>query len=125
MKKKLVMILMCIAMNVALGSMMGLQSQEPPVAGGYQAASTTEPEVITAARFAIKQEKRKKGGRLSLISIERAETQVVAGLNYRLCLKVKIKNKIQSVQAVVYKNLQQKFSLSSWEAGACEGGRGK
>jgi hypothetical protein len=124
MKKKLLLMLMSVAINAVMGCMLGLQAQEPPVAGGYQEASRTESDVVSAAKFAIKEEKRKKGVRLSLISIERAETQVVAGINYRLCLRVKIKGKIRSVRTVVYKNLQQKYALSSWEEGDCRSASG-
>jgi cystatin-C len=117
--KKLLLMLMSVAINAVMGCMIGLQAQQPPVAGGYQEASRTEPDVVSAAKFAIKEERRKKGVRVSLISIGRAETQVVAGINYRLCLRIKIKGKIQSVRTVVYKNLQRKYSLSSWEEDVC------
>jgi hypothetical protein len=95
-------------------------AQPAQIAGGYGEASKTDPEVLSAARFVIKQERRKLGRQLSLISIERAEVQVVAGLNYRLCLKVKTKGKPREATAVVYKNLKQKYSLSSWDAGGCK-----
>lgn len=119
MKKKLPLILLSVAISAVMGCVLGLQAQQPPIVGGYQEASRTDSEVVSAAKFAIRQEKRKKRSGLSLISIERAETQVVAGTNYRLCLRVKLKGKIQSVTTVVYRNLQQKFSLSSWEEDGC------
>ena len=119
MKRKLRIILISVAINAVTGCMFGLQAQQPPVVGGYQEASRAKPDVVSAAKFVIKEEKRKKGVRLSLISIERAETQVVAGINYKLCLKVKIKDRIQSVTTVVYRNLRQKYSLSSWEEDSC------
>jgi hypothetical protein len=108
-----------VVINAVMGCMFGLQAQQPPMTGGYQQASTTESDVVSAAKFAIKKEKRKKAVLLSLISIERAETQVVAGINYRLCLRVKIKDKIQNVTTIVYRNLRQKYSLSSWEEDGC------
>src|SRR6266446_2894695 len=84
-------------------------AQPAQIAGGYRDASKTDLAVLSAASFAIKQERRKLGRHLSLISIERAEVQVVAGLNYRLCLKVKINGKTREATAVVYKNLKQKY----------------
>jgi hypothetical protein len=48
-------------------------------------------------------------------SIKSAEVQVVAGLNYRLSMRVIVYDKPQDVRAVVYKNLEQEYSLSSWE----------
>lgn len=94
-------------------------SQKDPIAGGYAEADKTDPEVVAAARFAIKQ-KRRQIDHGALVSIERAEVQVVAGLNYRLCLKVKIKGQTRDVTAVVYKNLKQKYVLSSWDANGCK-----
>lgn len=124
MKKKLLLMLMSVAVYAAMGSMFELQAQEPPVAGGYQEASRTDLSVISAAKFALKEWRRRKRARVSLISIERAETQVVAGVNYRLCLRVKTRGKIRSVRTVVYQNLQQKYSLSNWEEGACSSASG-
>jgi hypothetical protein len=117
MKKNLLVVSMFVAFIVIHGNAFGVLAQESPMVGNYREASKTDREVVSAARFAIKSEKRKRGGRLSLVSIERAEIQVVAGLNYRLCLKVKMKGKTEDVTAVVYKNLKQKYALSSWDAG--------
>jgi hypothetical protein len=120
MKKNLLIAIMLIAFTAISVDAFRTLAQPAQIAGGYGEASKTDPEVVSAARFAIKQEQRKLGRRLSLISIERAEVQVVAGLNYRLCLKVKVKGKTQDVTAVVYKNLKQKYSLSRWDAGRCK-----
>ena len=119
MTKNFVVLIMLSAFIFAPDNAFRASAQQEQIAGGYGDAPKTDPEVLAAARFAIKQERRKLGRQLSLISIERAEVQVVAGLNYRLCLKVKIKGKPQDVTAVVYKNLKQKYSLSSWDAGGC------
>ncbi len=119
MKRNLLIAIMLIAVAAISTHAFHVLAQPAQIAGGYREASKTDPEVLSAARFVIKQERRKLGRRLSLISIERAEVQVVAGLNYRLCLKVKIKGKSQDVTAVVYKNLKQKYSLSSWDGGGC------
>jgi hypothetical protein len=93
--------------------------QQEPMAGGYRDTAKDDPEALAAARFAIKEQSRKLHTRISLVSIQRAEVQVVAGLNYRLCMKVKVKRKTQTVTVVVYKNLKQKYSLTSWTPGDC------
>jgi hypothetical protein len=93
--------------------------QQEPMAGGYRDIAKDDPEALAAARFAIKEQSRKLHTRISLVSIQRAEVQVVAGLNYRLCMKVKVRRKTQSATAVVYKNLKQKYSLTSWTPGDC------
>lgn len=88
------------------------------IAGGYSEVSKNDETIVATAQFAVKT-RAKKDASLKLISIERAERQVVAGSNYRLCLAVKSKNKRRNATAVVYQNLQNKFSLTSWTAGKC------
>ena len=122
MKKNLLIGIMFVAFVVINGNALGVLAQETPIVGNYREASKTEREVVSAAKFAIKSEKRKRGvGRLSLVSIEHAEKQVVAGINYKLCLKVKMKGKIEDVTAVVYQNLKQKYALTSWDTGCNSG----
>jgi hypothetical protein len=93
--------------------------QESPAVGNYRAASTSDPEVLAAARFAARAEGRRRGVPVTLISVEGAERQVVAGANYRLRLKVRAAGALQRVDAVVYQDLKRQYSLTSWEA---EGG---
>lgn len=90
-------------------------AQEQPIAGGWAGTSTTDPEVIAATRFAIARQNRKQGSRISLTSIDRAEVQVVAGLNYKMWLSVKTRGQSQKVTTVVYKNLKGRYALTSWE----------
>ena len=103
----------------ALGFGFGLSpvafAQEAPIAGGWAETSTTDPEVIAATRFAVARQSRKQGSRISLTSIDRAEVQVVAGLNYKMGLSVKTRGQSQKVTTVVYKNLKRQYSLTSWE----------
>jgi hypothetical protein len=46
---------------------------------------------------------------------------VVAGINYRLCLKVSTESDDapQDVKAIVYRNLKKEYSLTSWEEESC------
>lgn len=96
-----------------------VRAQQPPLVGAYQEVSTTDREVMAAARFAVRRRQQRRRARISLVSIERAETQVVAGTNYRLCLRVRQGNRTREVTAVVYKNLTRRYSLSSWEETSC------
>jgi hypothetical protein len=91
--------------------LVGLAQQT--LVGGYSAASVTEPEVMRAVAFAIKA-KQKKGPKLLLVKILSAQQQVVAGLNYRLELRVKLNNKLKNAEAVVYQNLSGEHKLTSW-----------
>jgi hypothetical protein len=90
-------------------------AQEPPVVGNYREASPSDPGVLAAARFAVRAERRRRGGRVTLLSVERAETQVVAGTNYRLRLRVNVAGRVRSVDAEVYENPQRRLSLTRWE----------
>lgn len=99
----------------AAGRVGDTSAQDTPIAGGYSAASTSDPGVLTAARFAVRAEGRRRGARVTLLSVERAETQVVAGTNYRLRLRANVAGRVRSVDAVVYENLRGRHSLTSWE----------
>ena len=96
------------------------KKQSPPQVGGYQAAPKTDPAIVAAAKAAVSERQQKEGGDLTLVSIKRAETQLVAGINYRLCLKVKAKDKSQTVTVVINKTLDDKYSITSWETGGCK-----
>jgi hypothetical protein len=91
--------------------------QTPPLAGGYGEASVGERRVLEAARFAVREESRRERRRVSLVAVRRAEQQVVAGMNYRLRLSVRtVGGRARDVRAVVYRNLNGVYSLTSWEA---------
>ena len=99
------------------GSALSVSSQpSPPIVGGYSAASVKEPEVVKAAQFAVKTKAKNTRLKMALLSIQSAEKQAVAGMNYRVVLKVKAAAKPQRVKATVYKDLQGKYSLSEWIA---------
>jgi hypothetical protein len=125
MKRKLPMLIISALAITALNNSSGVssaaKSRQGQLAGAYSETSNDNPDAVAAARFGIQKEKQKLHTRISLVSIKRAEVQVVAGLNYRLCLTVKIKGKRWDVTAVVYKNLKQKYSLTSWTADDCKG----
>ena len=123
MKRNLQIILTLVVLHAAVGYATELHAQQDPVVGAYQQASVTDRDVMTAARYAVRKEKeRRGGGSVKLVSIERAEKQVVAGTNYRLCLRVKIKGKIRRVTTVIYRNPDQMHALTSWKPGACQSG---
>ena len=93
--------------------------------GGYREIDKADEGAAAAAQFAIKDQSEKKELTYKLVSIEKAETQVVAGINYRLCLKVGYHKKdddtdtTEFVSVVVFRNLQKEYSLTSWNEEAC------
>jgi len=115
-KLRLVVLLAAIVPSViGASSALGDDSQTMPLAGGYSKAPITEPDVVLATQRAVQAQRRRQSATIVLVVIESAEKQVVAGMNYRLNFKVKSGNEIQRIQAVVYRDLQDKYSLSSWE----------
>lgn len=103
------------ALSMALSYATTACAQNVPRAGGYTKTSTTSPEVVSAARYAAREQALKDRVIIFVDSIESAEVQVVAGLNYKLGMRVIVYDKPEDVIAVVYKNLKQEYSLSSWE----------
>ena len=93
--------------------------------GGYREIDRTDEGAQAAAELAVKTESEKKEITYKLISIEHAETQTVAGINYRLCLKVGYHKQhddvdtTEFVRVVVYRNLQNQYSLTSWTEENC------
>jgi Aspartic acid proteinase inhibitor len=119
-------VIVLVALGVAFGCSIISLGQGRPIVGGYKEVATDDPEVQAAAEFAVSEQKKKQGDDpLSLVSIEHAERQVVAGMNYRLCLKVKAADEddagveAQDVKVVVFKSLKQEYSLKSWTEENC------
>jgi hypothetical protein len=87
--------------------------------GGYTSIDLADPAVRAAADYAVSEQTSRTGTAVFLRRVARAERQVVAGLNYRLCLEVTVGDKPEEVQAIVYRDLQQRFSLTQWSSGGC------
>lgn len=87
--------------------------QQPPLAGGFRQTATTDGEVLKAAQFAVKAHDAK----LTLQSINAAEQQVVAGINYKLKLTTSDGRK---ADAVVWCKLDGSYELTSWQAVAAD-----
>lgn len=119
MKKSSRRTLCAVVLSFAFGCAAAAVAQQT---GGYKAADKDDPEVVAAAEFAVGARGEQEGSSLALVTVERAEIQVVAGRNYRLCMEVKAEGDDEEslyVLAVVYQNLQRQYSLSSWEESAC------
>lgn len=120
MKKSWKAAVITAALCIIFGGVTDAPGQNQPVAGGYAQASVRDPEVVAAARFAVREQGSKEGSIFWLDVIRSAEVQVVAGLNYKLNLIVVgigKDNKPRYVTAVVYKNLKREYSLTTWEVG--------
>lgn len=115
----------CIAAFLLIAGLIpivGLAQQSKP--GGYAKASVTNKEVVAAAAFAIKaqqsamQEKKDmQPAKLELVKLSQAEQQVVAGMNYRLQMKVKLNGKEKTAEAIVWWQAWRKpdpYQLTAW-----------
>jgi hypothetical protein len=93
--------------------------------GGFSRASVTKKELVNAASFAIKAEEKAlrnaKGDqpvKLELVKIAGAEEQVVAGINYRLNLSVKLNGKEKNAETTVWWQAWRRpdpYQLTSWD----------
>jgi cystatin-C len=95
--------------------------------GGYKKIARSDAGAASAAAFAIRAQAEKTKATIELVSVENAESQVVAGTNYRLCLKVTTSGEENeadvtiTVKVVVYRNLKAQYSLTSWTEEDCAG----
>lgn len=93
--------------------------------GGYREIDKADEGAAAAAEFAVKAQSEKQEMTYKLMSIEHAESQTVAGINYRLCLKVGYHKQdddvdtTELIRVVVYRNLQNQYSLTSWTEEKC------
>lgn len=95
-------------------------SAQDDIAGGYADISVRDKNVRKVAAFAVKQQSKRVIPNYKLISIRKSEIQVVAGLNYRICMNVREnRGRNLTVTAVVYKNLKNRLSLTNWRSGGC------
>ena len=94
----------------------GCISVQAQVVGGYSKTTVDDKEVAAATNFAIKKQESilDTGTKITLVEISIAGKQVVAGMNYKMLLKVKIGDKEEIVEVVVWKKLSGEYELSSW-----------
>jgi uncharacterized lipoprotein NlpE involved in copper resistance len=97
--------------------MLARVTETPP--GGYRSIDSADPDARAAAKYAVSTQASRTGTAVTLRRVARAERQIVAGLNYRLCLEVRVGGKPDVVQAIVFRDLQQRFSLTEWSPGGC------
>ena len=99
-------------------------AQDEPIVGGNAKTNAADKNVVAAAKFAVKKRVRTTKLSINLIAVKNVETQVVAGLNYKICMLVSVKSSSkkaskQMVQVVVYRNLKNIYSLTNWTEKAC------
>ena len=106
------------ALLIATAANSQTPAQEPlPIVGGFQKASIEDAEIRAAADFAVSAAPKK----VRLDKIISARQQIVAGVNYSLCLSVKperigLLTGGKFVAAKVFRDLNRNYQLTSWQA---------
>ncbi len=124
MRKNIQILMFMIAFGVIFGGAVSSYGQIKT--GGYRAVDVTTAGVVQAAEFAVQSRSETEEMTMSVESIKKAEQQVVAGINYRLCIEVYYPSEeaetdgvLQFVQAIIYKDLKGNFKLTSWQEAEC------
>lgn len=110
----------CLLFSAAVCSLVGvgaITAGDVPstgLPGGYAPAKLTE-DVKGAAAFAVREEAKREGVEFKLVSISKAEKQIVAGVNFRLALAVKRSGLTRVANVVVFRDLKSRYSLTSWQ----------
>jgi hypothetical protein len=97
---------------IVVSLLVGFFRIQAQVVGGYSATSLKDKEVVAAAKFAITEQS--KSEKVKLVKLEKAERQVVAGMNYKLLLKVQSEGKARQAEVVVWRKLSKEYALTSW-----------
>lgn len=97
-----------------------------PVLGGYKKAAVDNEAVVAAADYAAQAQGEKAEIAIEVVEIVAAETQVVAGTNYKMCLKVSSAGEDEEaaeyfVMAIVNMDLKKNYKLMSWTDSDCGG----
>jgi len=83
-------------------------------AGGYSPDTATAPAIVAASEEALKLLQAKESDpSMKLVSVRKAEAQIVAGTNYRLELELTTAKGPKTVQVVVFKGLDGRYQLTS------------
>ncbi len=99
---KLLLSLLCLA-TIAIAQ---------PILGGFSPVAPTDADALAAAKFAVA----KHDAKLTFQAIEKAEHQVVAGMNYRMTLRVLDAGKARQATAVVWHKLGNAgHELTTWK----------
>ncbi len=115
MKTSLFFALLPVASGLLVGAVCPSQAAEQ-IVGGYSETSVTNAEVVAAAQFAIKAQAATPEQKIviTLVELLSVRQQVVAGMNYRLRLKVKVDGTVKEAEAVVWRKLSGEHELTSW-----------
>ena len=97
------------------------RSSAQEITGGYGPIPIKSRMVNNIAYFAVNTKNKRSAKKVTLAKVLEAESQVVAGMNYKICMRVRDRRgRVSTVTAIVYRDLRGRQSLTSWELGSCE-----
>lgn len=94
---------------------------KPPTVGGYKAVDTTDERARAAAEWAVREQGEKAEKGIELMTLVKAEQQVVQGMNFRFCMRINTEGDEEPesfVEVLVYQDLKGVNKLSKWIAGS-------
>lgn len=120
---RILMIMTALGVVFVFASNSFAQTANVPQVGGFKSVSVTDKQVVAAADFAIEQIVEKSKMDVELDLIKKAEYQVVAGKNFRLCMQIKVypteeeanagaEAETGFLSATVFQNLKGAYSLT-------------
>lgn len=89
------------------------------VAKPYEPVSVDDRDVRTALQVALSDQKSKNRAAVKLVSVLSSERQSASGENYRLCLSLDRRGRLDTARVVVQRSLKNKWSVALWAWGAC------
>jgi hypothetical protein len=89
------------------------------VAKPYQPVSVEDPDIQTALRVALNDQKSRNRSAVKLLSVLASERQASNGFNYRLCLSVDRRGRLDTARVVVQRSTKDRWSVALWAWGAC------
>jgi cell division protein FtsL len=100
-------------------------AQKSQIAGKSSKVSVKDKNLIKAANFAIRERAKSQNTEVNLLEIKNAKMTLAAGRHYEICMLTNYRNKRsnqlvdQFVRVIVYRNLKNKYQLTSWTQENC------
>lgn len=116
-----------VAVATILFEAAGQSSPRPaPVRpNAYRRIELDDRDVKTALNFALADQRKKNrsASAVTLIKMLTAEHQASNGDNFRLCLSLDRRGRVDTARAVVHRSQKRQWSVALWAWGACGRGR--
>lgn len=109
-----------------VGMLFEAAAQSPPrgrataaAAKPYKPVPIDDPQVKTALGVALNDQQSKNRTAIKIVSVLTSELQTANGENYRLCLSIDRRGRLDTARVVVQRSLKNKWSVALWAWNAC------